>query len=312
MTLLPFLLAALPCLYWTQGVDTLPALKEAGIERVCVPPDRAEPWKAAGVAVTPLAPADLAGREALLVPGITARAGLASPTRVPWVNANGWRFRRAGANGKFSYEVPAGKAALAAAEASAYDADVVLQIDPADVPALGQMLAFIKQVPPADLPDVADMAVVDDDSPITAEVMNLLSRRNLLYRVVRTPSSQFPLNIKLGTKEFPVEEAADPSAFALKIRRLLTDDKRTLRVYGSEVVVCRVTGDAKHMRVHVLNYSGRDLFGLRFRLRGAFKQTEAYVSSTGRVQLDDQVVADDATEFSIPRLGTYAIVDLRP
>ena len=41
------------------------------------------------------------------------------------------------------------------------------------------------------------------------------------------------------------QEAADPSAFALKIRRQLTDERRTLRVYGSEVVICRLTGERR-------------------------------------------------------------------
>ena len=31
------LIAAVPCIYWTQGVDTRPALESAGIKRLCVP-----------------------------------------------------------------------------------------------------------------------------------------------------------------------------------------------------------------------------------------------------------------------------------
>jgi len=66
---------------------------------------------------------------------------------------------------------------------------------------------------------VSDVAVVDDGSAITGEVMNLLARRNLLFQVVQAPSTRFPINIRIGTPEYSREEAADPSAFALKVRR---------------------------------------------------------------------------------------------
>ena len=83
-----------------------------------------------------LSDAEQASREALPSPGIVARAGVASPTRSPWIVANGWRFtRKPGA--KYRYDVPAGKAALAAAEAFAYGADAVLKIDPADAAGVG-------------------------------------------------------------------------------------------------------------------------------------------------------------------------------
>lgn len=297
-----------PCVYWA-GTDDGAALKGAGINRVCVPPDRAEALRGAGFEVTAIAPADLSSRIALPTPGMTRQVWLASATRSPWVDANGWRFTRNRA-GRFSYELPAGKAALAAAESFAYGADAVLKIDPADVPALGQMLAFQAQLPARDLPPVADFGVVDDGSPLTGEVLNLLTRRNLLYQIVPAPSRQFPVTIVIGSKEYSKEEAADPSAFALKIRRQLTDEKRTLRVFGSEIVVCRVTGDAARVRLHLLNYGGRELEGLRIRLRGTYKDDGAYVAGAGRVELKDYAVTDGATEFSMPRMGTYAVVDL--
>ena len=61
----------------------------------------------------------------------------------------------------------------------------------------------------------------------TAEALNLLVRRNLLFKIVPAPSAQYRVNVKLGTPEFPAEQAADPSAFALKVRRQLTDEQRT-------------------------------------------------------------------------------------
>jgi len=248
-------------------------------------------------------------REALPTPGVTARAGVASPTRAPWIVASGWRvMRHAGV--KYRYDLPAGKAALAAVEAFAYGADAVLKIDPADEAPLRALLTFLEGLPAVDLPPIADLAVVDDGSPAVGEVMNLLARRNLLYAIVKTPSSRYPVNVALGSRGFPLEEAADPSAFALKVRRLLTDERRTLRIYGTEVVIARLTGNATRVRLHLINYGGREIEGLRVRLRGAYAPGDAAVAGVGRTPLQDHAVADGATEFTIPRMGPYAVVDL--
>jgi hypothetical protein len=282
------LLVLLPGFVWMQGLETRAKVR---------------------FSTTALSDVDLASREALPTPGVTARAGVASPTRSPWIVANGWRFTRS-PDAKYRYELPAGKATLAAAEAFAYGADAMLKIDPADAARVGAMLTALEALPAAALPAIADLAVVDDGSPITGEVMNLLTRRNLLYHVVKAPSARYRLNIVMGSRDYPVEDAADPSAFALKIRRQLTDERRTLRVYGSEVVIARLTGDAGRIRLHLINYGGREIEGLRLRLRGAFGTGDAYVEGAGRVPVEDHIVADGATEFSLPRLGTYAVIDL--
>jgi hypothetical protein len=303
------LLASLPCVYWPQGAETRAVLEAAAIKRICVAPQRADSWRAAGFTVTPLSEAELASREALPSPGIAPRAGLASPTRAPWIVANGWRFARH-PDAKFVYDVPAGKAALAAAEAFAYGADAVLKIDPADVGDLGRMLTFLEILPASELPPVADLAVVDDGSAITGEVMNLLARRNLLFQIVRSPSSQFRVNIAVGSPEYPREEAANPSEFALKVRRQLTDEQRTVRLFGSETVICRLTGNAARIRLQLLNYGGREIEGLRIRLRGRYGNGEVDDAGAGRLPLADHVVAEGATEFSVPRMTTYAVIDL--
>jgi hypothetical protein len=310
LTTLLVLLLSVPCVYWTQGIESRAVLDAAAIERLCVAPEGVETWRAAGFEVSPITEAELASREVLPTPGITARAGLASPTRSPWIVANGWRFTRHPAT-KYLYDVPAGKAALAAAEAFAYGSDAILKVDAADVGNLGVMMRFLEGLPAVDLPVVADLAVVDDGSAMTGEVMNLLARRNLLFQVVQEPVKRFRINITIGTTEYPRQEAADPSAFALKLRRQLGDEQRSLRVYGSEVVICRLTGDADRLRLHLINYGGREIEGLRIRVRGAFRDGEARVAGVGRVPLQDHIVADEATEFSIPRITTYAVVDLK-
>jgi hypothetical protein len=301
------LLATLPALYWTGPVETAPALREAGIERILVPPESLEAWKKAAFPATALSAAARSAREKLPTPGIQGQAALASATRTPWVFANGWRFVRK-PRGQYAYETPAGRAALAAAEAFAYGADAVLETMPEDLGELGRMLALLREAPASDLPAVADIDLVDDGSPLVSEVMNLFARRNLLFRVATPGSRKAALTVELGAKEFPKQEAADPSAFALKVRRALGDERRSLRLYGSEVVIGRLTADATHTRLDLLNYGGRDVVGLRVRLRGRHAPTAALVAGQGRVAVEEVAVTDEATEFTVARMGTYAVV----
>lgn len=304
------LVAAVPCIYWTQGIESRPTLESAGIKRLCVPPDQVDAWRKAGFNVTAVSDADFSAREALPVPGTTPRPGVASPTRAPWIVASGWRVMRAPA-GKYSYAVPAGKGALALAEAAAFGADAVLKIDPADLASAGAMLTFLDSLPALDLPPVADFGVVDDGSPVTAEAMNLLARRNLLFEIEKAPSPRYRVNVAIGSAAYPAQDAADPSGFAQKIRAQLTDEQRSLRIYGSEVVIARLTSDGKRARVHLINYGGREIEGLRVRVRGPFQAGEAHIAGTGKAALQDLVVADGAIEFSLPKIGAYAVVDLR-
>jgi hypothetical protein len=297
-----------PCLYWPHSVDdTASDLRSAGIRRLCVPPDRSDAWKAAGFEATPT---QFGARERMKVPGIISKPQLLSATRIPWVDANGWRFIRNPTIG-YAYELPAGKAVLTAAEAFAYGVDAALQIDRADLQPLGRMMAFHAQLPPADFPALADFGFVDDGSDIAGEVMNLLVRRNLLFQAVKTPSPRFKLNVVLGTKEYSREEALDsPSTFALKVRQQLTDERRTLRVYGTEVVIGRLTGDAGRARLYLVNYGGRELEGLRIRVRGTYGSAVLHVPGAAPQKPGDYAAVDGATEFSIPRIAAIAVIDL--
>jgi len=308
MSLLLFL-ATLPSLYWAQPVETAPALKRAGIERLCVPARAAAAWTAAGFTVVPLEEKDRAERTKLQAPGLRSRADVASASVRPWVFANGWRFLRKPGD-RYWGDVPAGRAALAAAEAFAYGADAVLAIDPADLGTFGQMLAFLSSVPESALPAAADIAVVDDGSPPVGEVLNLMARRNLLFEVVQKETPDVALNVRIGSKEFPRKEAQNPESFALSVRRLLTDEKRSVRLYGSEVVLARLTRDAGHARLHLLNYGGRPIDGLRVRLLGSWVPAEALAFGQGRQPAEEVVTNGGATEFSLGTMGPYAIVDL--
>ncbi|MGE0127165.1 MAG: hypothetical protein AB7U82_03580 [Blastocatellales bacterium] len=300
----------LPLIYWPGEIETAEALNQAGIEQIAAPPNNAAAWRKAGFKVVAVSQTELERREKLLTPRLAGRANVASATRRPWIDANGWRFVRAPA-GKFYYDLPQGRAAMALAEAFAYKADAILKIDPADLAEAGKMLAFVKNLPSENYPVIADIGLIDDGSPETGEVMNLFTRRNLLFKKVTAHSSQLRVNIKLGSKEYPKSDAANPSDFAQKIRRQVGDENRTLRVYGTEIVICRLTGDGSRARLHLLNYGGRGTESLRVRLRGKYGKSEANTSGFGRVEMEDFINDETATEFSISKMGVYAVVDLQ-
>jgi len=290
--------AMLPGLFWTSGPETAPALRQAGIKQFAAPPEQLGAWKQAGFQATPLG-----NRVKLITPGIDRKVQVASATSAPWVNSNGWQLRRE-PDHQFFYDLPAqagGAVPLAAAEAFAFDAKAVVKIDPANLEAFAKMLQFLQTIPERTLPDVADFGFVDDGSDMAGEQLNLLARRNLLFRVLRAPDPKLRLNVKTS--------ADDPHLFAAKVREQLKDDQRTLRVYGSEVVLCRLTGDASQMRIHVLNYGRNNLEGVRLRIRGNYANGKLY-GQVASPPLADYSVADGFTEFSIPHLGAYAVVDL--
>ncbi|MGE0102844.1 MAG: hypothetical protein AB7H86_09115 [Blastocatellales bacterium] len=298
-----------PLIYWTRGTDTAPALRAAGIDRFAVPEQQAPAWHELGFDVTAISSLELTQRLKLVAPRIAGRANVASATRRPWIDANGWQFiRHPGA--KFQYELPPGRALPAIAESHAWGADALLRIDPADLDDAGRMLAFISRLPRNDLPAVADIGLIDNGSPQIDEVLNLFVRRNLLFSLIKSPSPRYRLNIRIGSKEFPESAAADPNEFALEVRRKLGDENRSLRVYGTETVLCRLTGDGAKARIFLINYSGRDADSLRIKLRGVFRQSRIHAFGVENAALEDVVNIDGSTEFSISRLGWYAVIDL--
>ncbi len=303
------LAAILPGLFWEQGVATAPALKKAGIEELYVPAARAAEWRAAGFDAVPLSDAARRSYESAQPPGVQWQVNVASATRMPWVDANWWRF--AGKpKAAWWYDLPAGSAALAAAEAFASGAEAVLRIDPADLEPFGRMLAFLRSLDGPALPAMANITVVEDKSPELDEVLNMLARRNLLFRVASAPDPASDLNVRLGTREYPRESATDPAQFAAKVRQDLTDDKRLVRIYGSDTVLVRLAGDAARARVHLLNYARRPVEGLRVRVRGVYEAGALHLPGSADAVLADYTAGDGATEFTVPRMETYAVVDL--
>jgi len=297
---LAFLAVLLPTLFWDRPIETVDTLRKAGIERLSVPSGREQAWRKAGFAATAF---DRARAVQAVAPKVEYHMDVASATRVPWVDANGWRFEREPGR-SFFYDATPDSAALAAAEAFAYGVEAAIGSAPEDLASFARMLKFLGEIARPRLPVMANIGVIDDGSDTMAEVLNLLARHNLLFHVIPSADPKYDLNIRL------VPEAANPYEFAMKVRRDLTDEKRLLRIYGSNVVLARLTGNASHARVDLLNYGKAAVKGLRVRVLGSYAQGKLAVFAHPGAALEDYSAQDGATEFTIPEIGTYAVADL--
>ena len=252
-----------------------------------------------------------AGATKLLTPGVNYRIDEASASTAPWVNTNGSRILR-NPNARFFYDAPGLSAAVAAAEAFEFSANAGIHTDAAGQAPLEAMIAFLRTLPSAaGMQPLVNIAFQDDGTPRAGEVMNLLVRRNLLFERVASPQPGL-LDVKLGSSQFPNSLAANPDGMAHLIRQTLGDDKRLLRIYGSEVVIGRLEGDARRTLVHLLNYDGarRHVEGLRIRVLGHYSRARAWASVLDPVRLLDVSFTPEAAEFTLPELNIYALVEL--
>jgi hypothetical protein len=246
---------------------------------------------------------DVSKHVKLDAPGVEYRMNQASATRAPWIHSNGWKIDRNPA-GKYYAEVPEGRAVLAMAEANAHNADLVLKIDPKDTEAYGKMAAFLKSIERPNLKPLANFVVQEDGSDMAGEALNLMSRRNLLFRIGAQPGrGETPLKLTSdGVK--------DPYEFAQELRGKIGDDKRLLRIYGSEVVLANLTGSGSNVRVHLINYGRRPIEGLRVRLLGNYKVEKVAAFEAPDAKAEDFLQEAGTTEFSVSKLPTYAVIDL--
>ena len=309
MTFFAGVLLLLPTLFWNQGPQSANTLRQAGIHEIAVPPDLASAWKSvSGFAIQTADPGQLTK---LPAPGITIRNRQASATQAPWVVSNGWRLLRQ-PDGHFYYDAPGAAAALAAAEAFMYNAQAVIHTDEAGLAPLGQMLKFLTTVGPKDLPPKVNIAFVDDGSAASGEFMNLLVRRNLLFKVVKSPDPKANLNVALGEPDYPKSEASNPALLAEKVRANLTDPKRLLRIYGSEVVISRLMGTRDQGRIYLLNYAGSKypIEGVRVKVLGNYSQPRLENPDGSQTDLFDISRKANALEFTVPQLNNFAVVNL--
>jgi len=241
-------------------------------------------------------------------------SGYAQVTLAPWVESNGWRFQRGVTRANYA-ALPRGTAPLAAAEAFTYGVDAILNADAGDVEELGNLLRFLKGHPQPEngrLTPLANIAIVDDGSAEAGEALNMLTRRNLLYRIVMQPDKTVDLNIQIGSDDFPKQSLTNPSDFAARVREKLGDDRRLVRVYGTNTAIARLTGDGRRMRFVLLSYSRNRLQqDVRIRLLGRYEPSAfAAFGAAADARLADVEHLGSVTEFTLPGFSTIAIVDL--
>ena len=261
------------------------------------------------------APSETSGFQEVPSPGVRYLPNVARATNVPWIDSNGWRYARGLRKANYA-NVPAGSAALATAEAFVFSIDAIVDPDPKDVDDLGAMLRFISSQEAPPMPELVNIGVVDDGSPVMGEVLNLLTRRNLLFKVVKKPDPGLDLNVQPGTSDFPSEAAANPYEFAARVRAKLGDDKRLVRLYGTNTVIARLTGDAKRARLYLLAFGGRrqetaDPQALRVRLVGRYRPLKfSGYGVANEATLGDLRNPGNTTEFWVPDFRICAVIDL--
>lgn len=234
-------------------------------------------------------------------PGIDMRQNLAMATSAPWVNSNVWQFRREPGKAYFC-DVTGKSAALAMAEAHSQGVELALRAAPDQRSDFDAMTAFLKSVPEGPKQAWANLAVSDDGSEAAGEAMNLLSRRNLLFTA--TPGARADLKLKLD------KSITNPYDFAQETRQNL-GEKRLVRIYGSEITLADLRRDRTQVRLALINYGRRPALSLRVRVRGHYSSIHALVYGVGEMKVTDQLEDGAFTEFSLPSLPLYAVIDLR-
>lgn len=300
----------LPVLFWQQGVETAPELRKAGITHIAVPAADVARWKTiAGMVADPV---DLAATIKLPPPGVALRIDEASASHVPWVSSNGWRFMRQ-ADARFYYDIPANTTTLAAAEAFTFGGQALISTGVNGIEPFAKMSQFLRTINSDQAKPLADIGFIDDNSALSAEVMNLMIRDNLLFKIIPSLSEKCKLTVQLGSKDYEAGSVNDADPIVHKIRANLTDARRSVRIFGTSVVIAHVTGEADKPRVHLLNYGAPAhirVGAFRVRVLGRYSKFQIHCFDSPDVQLMDVEVQSDATEFTLPDLKTYAVVEL--
>ena len=256
--------------------------------------------------LTGAAPADAAKLESA---GVNYRVAVAGATAAPWVTANGWQYLRT-PKARFVSEAAGPALPLAMAEAFAWRGNVWFQVSDPDRVAYDRTLNFLEGLPTFDVSSKVQVGVKDDGSAEAGEVLKLLVRRNLIAGPLAKSGPAPAVTVELGTPEYPREAAQNPAAFAAGVRARLGDEKRLLRIYGTDVVIGHLEEGGGLMRIHLLNYSNRDVDGARVRVLGRFQLRGYHALGQPDSALQDFAAIGGATEFTVPKLSRYAVVDL--
>jgi hypothetical protein len=298
-----------PLLFWDRGPETADLLKQAGVHHIAVPAAMSARWKGvAGMTAESVDPQQLTK---LPPPGVKFQRGMASATRAPWVDSNAWRFFR-NPQATYFYDASGKSALLAAAESFAYGVRAFIHTDDAGLKPLANMLQFLEKTSVPESHPLTNIGYIDDGSPQSGELMNLLVRRNLLFRLVPKPDPSLNITVKLGMPEYPMNEAANPSLLAEKVRSNLGDSRRILRVYGSEVVVGRLVSAPAGETLFLINYGANrvPVDGIRVRVLGKFSGVQVRDTQVPAEHPLDTANDSQAIEFTLKQLGVFAIASL--
>jgi hypothetical protein len=231
-------------------------------------------------------------------PGIRYRMNMAMATSAPWVDSNMWRYRR---DPEKSYvcDVKQKSVVVAMAEGFSLDVRVALEIAPGQQKDYDSMLAFLKGLPDGPKTRWTNFTVTDDRSAPAGELMNLLSRRNLMYRIAS--NGDYALNSRIS----------NPYEYVQEMREKLGDEKRVIRIFGSELTLVELTRDGNRVRLQLLNYGSRPVEDLRIRIKGHYKAgaIQAYVYRSTSPRLEEFTYDGKFTEFTLDALPTYAVLD---
>jgi hypothetical protein len=242
---------------------------------------------------------DSAGLTRVPPPGVRTRMNMAMATSAPWIDSNLWKYRR-NPNNSYISDLKGKSLIIAMAEAFAAGVPLALETTPDQEKEYQQVLSFLKQIPEGPAKPWVNWILKDEPSAQAAEVMNLMTRRNLLFRV--DPKGDVSL---AGVK--------NPYDFMQDLREKLGDEKRLLRLFGSELTVAALFRDGNRVRLHLLNYGTRPVENLRIRIVGKFNPSniKARVYRDEAPKLKEFVQESGCTEFTLETLPSYAVLDLK-
>lgn len=242
---------------------------------------------------------DTAGYQKAVAPGVRYRMNMASATSSPWVDSNLWRYQR---NPEASYlcDVKGKSVVVAMAEGFSTGVKVALQIAPEQQADFDRMTAFLSGIPKGPEKPWVNFTVSDDGSFQAGEVMNLLSRRSIGFRVAA--KGDYALTGKMANAYEAMQE----------IREKLGDEKRVLRLFGSELTLAVAAREGNRVRLHLVNYGQRPVDHLRIRVQGVFREAgiQAYLHGGIAPKFRDFEPGKNYTEFTLESLGAYGVLDL--
>jgi hypothetical protein len=298
-------LTLVPSLLWDEGPQSAPVLERAGIREIAVTGDPAA-WANTKVQAVQV---DTSKLEKLDEPTVDYQIGRGGATAAPWIVSNIWRMLKHRDRG-YLYEVSGTSVPLAIAEAHAMNVRAYVKLKQPDLEAFARAVDFARDLDGEALHPRVNFALYDDGSDDVDEVMNLMVRRNLLFEAIRGSEKWNGTTVRIGTGGYTREMASDPYAFASVVRGRIGDDKRLVRLYGSETTLARLYGDERRARLHLIQYGRNPVSGLRIRVLGRYSRVIIAALGQRVSPAEDVVVDDTSTEFTIREFRNYAVVDL--